>query len=672
MDRRELSKLLLATTAGAPAPGHPEPDASSPWEALNRTLYVRVPPGRYPVRQKLQTTLQNTIIGESRQSSVLLPAHFADYVLEIGNGKPGPNAGTIQRLRFYGVQGNLGCLHMNTLSHMWRLEELLFSGGPCPALVVDNCWDSNYSDIDVLGHIGPPGDPARGASVIFRNGCNNIYCRGLRIEGALSGGLYIDGSPIYVVTGKIDDGFGTPQTAPAITITADGFLVVDDFYLGGMRDQFHIDIAGSVRLGNVLLDGGTNRPAAINDRRAWRHLNAQTFPHAAETFFGPYLPLLDLGTAQFRRSHASVGTVTPAAIYSRIHPLRQVENLTTLANGSAADNTIRVSTTLRRPHGDLFKNSFLVHNATGTAARPIAGARRRILRSFNDGTLLLQGSQPVILDGDWSVEYCASHCTPLRHRNAVLDRDQSLFARVAQSLTISGPLIYVSAPGDPAYGTTKLRLQGADLSHGQDLRGLYLTDNATGEPFYIQYGLDSRDAIGVIYDRRGALRSEHTFSVVAGYAADVEVRGDVATWHFAGKQHRAALRELSEAGYEPEQAPLWDFLWPEQGSSLERIAVTTSSVLIDLSRGSEFELTVANAADFLILNPSAELVPAGQRLTITIRNISATALGTVTWDNAYRLAPWLSPASARSRSIEFRFDGHRWIEIARTPADVPD
>jgi len=672
MDRRALSKLLLATTAGAAGPGHPEPQTSSPWQALNRSLYVRVPPGSYPVGQKLQTTLQNTIIGESRQSSVLLPARFADYVLEVGNGTPGPNAGTIQRLRFYGAQGNLGCLHMNTLSHMWRLEELLFSGGPCPALVVDNCWDSNYCDIDVLGHIGPPGDPARGASVIFRNGCNNIYCRGLRIEGALSGGLYIDGAPIYIVTGKIDDGFGAPQSAPAITISANGFLVVDDFYLGGMRDQFHIDIAGSVRLGNVLLDGGTNRPAAINDRRAWRHFNAQTFTRAAETFFGPYLPLLDLGTAQFRRSHASVSTLTPAAIYSRIHPLRQVQNLATLANAADDDDKIRVSTTLKARHDDLFKNSFLVHNATGTVARSTPDARRRILRSFTDGKLLLQGSQPVTLDADWSVEYCASHSTPLRHRNAVLDRDQNLFARVAQSLVISSPLTYVSVAADPAYGTTKLRLQGADLPHGEDLRGLYLIDNATGEPFYIQYGLDARDFIGVIYDRRGALRSEHTFSVVAGYAADVEVRGEVATWRFAGRQHRAALRELSEAGYDAEQVPLWDFLWPEQAGYLERIAVTTSSVVIDVSHGSEFELTVAHPGDFSILNPRAELVPSGQRLTITIRNISATTLGTVTWDNSYRLAPWLSPASNRSRSIEFRFDGHRWMEIARTPADVPD
>jgi hypothetical protein len=65
--------------------------------------------------------------------------------------------------------------------------------------------------------------------VIFRNACNNIYCQGLRIEGAHSGGIYTDGGPIYVVTGKIDDGFGGPQSTAAITVTAGGHLVLDDF-----------------------------------------------------------------------------------------------------------------------------------------------------------------------------------------------------------------------------------------------------------------------------------------------------------------------------------------------------------------------------------------------------------------------------------------------------------
>ena len=233
MQRRDLPKVLIATVAGTGLPVAQAETRAATAVDIQRALQVRgevrIATGTYPLTSKLQTTLPNNIVGDSREDTILRPAGFADYALEVGNGKPGPNNGKIERLRFFGAAGNLGCLHMNTLSHMWRLEDLLFSGGPCPALVVESCWDSNYTDIDILAHVTRGGDPAKTAAVIFRNACNNIYCRGLRIEGAHRGGIYTDGGPIYVVTGKIDDGFGGPQSTAAITVTAGGHLVLDDF-----------------------------------------------------------------------------------------------------------------------------------------------------------------------------------------------------------------------------------------------------------------------------------------------------------------------------------------------------------------------------------------------------------------------------------------------------------
>jgi hypothetical protein len=44
----------------------------------------------------------------------------------------------------------------------------------------------------------------------------------------------------------------------------------------------------------------------------------------------------------------------------------------------------------------------------------------------------------------------------------------------------------------------------------------------------------------------------------------------------------------------------------------------------------------------------------------------------VTGDTLYKLADWISPAKAFSRSIDFRFNGTNWVEVARTPADVPN
>lgn len=93
------------------------------------------------------------------------------------------------------------------------------------------------------------------------------------------------------------------------------------------------------------------------------------------------------------------------------------------------------------------------------------------------------------------------------------------------------------------------------------------------------------------------------------------------------------------------------------------------SIAIDASLGDEFDITATNGTAFTVTNPTN---PAdGQRITLTIRNTSGGALGTITWESKYKLAAWTSPATGTSRSIDFKYDGTNWIEASRTPADVP-
>lgn len=90
----------------------------------------------------------------------------------------------------------------------------------------------------------------------------------------------------------------------------------------------------------------------------------------------------------------------------------------------------------------------------------------------------------------------------------------------------------------------------------------------------------------------------------------------------------------------------------------------------DASTGNEW-VVPANAGDaFTIANPTFPTV--GQRITIRIRNESAGALGAVTWGTAYKMAAWAQPAAGYSRAIDFQYDGTNWIEVSRTPADVPN
>jgi hypothetical protein len=627
MRRRDIPKVLLASVVtGQPPAAQPAANLSTvDLQSLLRVRgAVRIPAGTHQVTGKLQTLVPNDISGDSRHDTALVPDSFADFVFEVGNGSPGPNAGRIARLKFHGAHRNLGCLHMNTLSHMWHLDDLIFQGGPCPALVVDNCWDSNYTNIDILGHVSPGDDPAKTAAVIFKNGCNNIYCRGLRIEGGLSGGIFVDGGPIYVLSGKIDDGFGGPQSAPAVTVVATGALILDNFYFGGMLNRFHLDVSGMVRLGKVAFDGGTNSPAAINDRRAWSHIDKKTHPSVSSTTGGPFIPGLDLGEAQFHRFHPSVASETPAAVYSRIHPIRQVKNLAVRANGGAAGQTRTVATSLHTPNDDLFKNSFLVHNSTGT--------RRRILSSSASGDLVLDAVEPVPVDSDWSIEYCASHETPIRHENVWLDAGVTLFAVVANPVFLRGTPAYVDDPGDVAYGTTRIGITGLGVTANKELRGLFLIDNLSDEAYYIEYGMDAHGVIGVIYDRRSALDTQREFRVAAGHVANRD----------------SSQRQLVQR------------------------SANTSSIFPDLSRGTQFEVRVTNSRGLTIDSPVGEAIKAGCRITLTLINATPEVLGVTTWDPIYRLAPWVNPAPAHSRSIDFRYDGRRWVEVARTPADVPD
>jgi len=110
------------------------------------------------------------------------------------------------------------------------------------------------------------------------------------------------------------------------------------------------------------------------------------------------------------------------------------------------------------------------------------------------------------------------------------------------------------------------------------------------------------------------------------------------------------------------------------GGTAQAIVLQTVSgagtVSINAAAGDEQYLTVTTASAFTIGAPTNPTT--GQLLTISIRNNSGGALGTITWNAAFKIATWTSPATANSRSIVFRYDGSNWVERFRTPADVPN
>ena len=97
----------------------------------------------------------------------------------------------------------------------------------------------------------------------------------------------------------------------------------------------------------------------------------------------------------------------------------------------------------------------------------------------------------------------------------------------------------------------------------------------------------------------------------------------------------------------------------------------SGTVAIDAWLANLYDVTVTDTNAFTIANP-VNADADGQRITITIRNTSGSTLGTVTWGTLYKLAAWTSPSPGFSRSIDFRYDGSAWVEVSRTPSDVPN
>ena len=113
---------------------------------------------------------------------------------------------------------------------------------------------------------------------------------------------------------------------------------------------------------------------------------------------------------------------------------------------------------------------------------------------------------------------------------------------------------------------------------------------------------------------------------------------------------------------------------PTTGSSWthKRVALTWGvTVTTDASVGDEFDIVVNNSTAFTISNPIN--LRDGQQLTYMIRNVTAGALGAVTWGSLFKLSTWTQPGAFATRMITFRYDGvnNALVEMSRTTADVP-
>src|SRR6202789_1467774 len=214
------------------------------------------PAGTYKVSNSLKVTALLNIAGSGRISTTFTGVLSGVPVFDIQSAQ----ACYFRDIGFLGVTGATACVSLTNTAHMWELRSLLFRSCACPAILVDDSWDSEWFDIDILGASGPGGStPVTGASVVFRNNCNNYHIYGLRIEQPAICGLFVGGTSneISIFGGKVDGGFAVTSAYPAYVVQGNSQLKCHDVYWGG-ESNYHVSIADTsvVTCANCYFDGG--------------------------------------------------------------------------------------------------------------------------------------------------------------------------------------------------------------------------------------------------------------------------------------------------------------------------------------------------------------------------------------------------------------------------------
>lgn len=207
---------------------------------------------------------------------------------------------------------------------------------------------------------------------------------------------------------------------------------------------------------------------------------------------------------------------------------------------------------------------------------------------------------------------------------------------------------------------------------GEQSRGNYIAGNLLEVTSYT-YGVflgprsNSNTLIGNgIWDRGGATagyRLESSGNTIFAYNDNFGVDGTsgTLTGNFVLNLSNGAVYTYMPVVRTPALIPIQDTQFPSNGGSA---SVNNTGAVTHLMTA------LASVASFTVSAPTVNPSSTGQVCTVVIRNASGGALA-VTWNAAFKMAPWGSLANGFYRTISFYYDGTSWIETSRTPADVP-
>ena len=95
----------------------------------------------------------------------------------------------------------------------------------------------------------------------------------------------------------------------------------------------------------------------------------------------------------------------------------------------------------------------------------------------------------------------------------------------------------------------------------------------------------------------------------------------------------------------------------------------SASITIDSSTGNSFSIAPTDGNAFTLNAPTNGTT--GRRITVRVIN-SFGVLGAMAYGTNVKASAWAQPANGFSRAIDLQFNGTAWVEVSRTPADVPN
>jgi hypothetical protein len=444
----------------------------------------------------------------------------------------------IRDLGFWG-NPNLS-IKLESGAHFGALSNLLCRSSPATFIYDYDAWDMEWDDLEMVS-CGGQGSPAEGGSIVL-DSTNNITLVKPTIEGAPDCGIVAaNSSQIYVIGGKVDNGFVITAKNGEMYVDGSSITLKDFSFQGSYGYELVLMGQYSFDGSQIYFGGGAGTPNIYMAPTWQQYINSNP---------QPYTGSFSCIQCQFFNSHPSVPTVNPAnfeVVTPSIVRTRAGMISAFGATNSGAVETSLVAITGTVSANNIYDRNYLVEADSGDSVRA------KIDTSFAGGLLALFGSysSPDFGPGASNLHFIEWDANPYPHislEQAQLEGADPIFLPEATVTTSNSPASFSSATG---YTTIHTDYTGSDLTN------YWIVDPVTTRPFHIESHDTATGDIVVSYNQTSYFRSGASYMVYAGALFSTQMQGSMVTWSADGTFRSLPVATLQLSGRSTSEVFPW-------------------------------------------------------------------------------------------------------------------